>query len=441
MSIGSTKLDRWQPSTDEPWDLRRVWHLQRRAGFAATWNQIQRDLHDGPEVAIARLLDTKNDTNVDFEQLSSTICDAAVSANDINRLKAWWLYRMLFSNQSLTERLTLAWHNHFATSFLKVNDVGLMRQQNDRLRIHARGSFAELLSVMAKDPALLIWLDADANQKEHPNENLSREIMELFSLGVGNYSEDDVKQAARALTGWTVKKGSFLNLEEHHDDGDKTIFTRTGRWSGDDFVQMLVDHPAIAHRLAFRICEQFMGEAAMSEPLITELADGLRQHNLDIAWGAEKLLSSNAFFSDKNIGNRVVSPAEFVIGAAQALEMTSSPPSTLLLGQWTARLGQDLFCPPNVFGWPGGRAWLSSRTVIGRANFAAELIEGKLSSQRKRIDARAIAAEHGYSSENDIRAFFAQLLLGRMDLPESLCKCEIDSLLVSILASPEAQLG
>jgi uncharacterized protein (DUF1800 family) len=434
-------LDRWQPSAEQPWDVRRVWHLHRRAGFAATWNEIQRDLHDGPEVAIARLLDPKNDEVDEFERMSLTICDAAVSAGDINRLKAWWLYRMLISSDSLNERLTLMWHNHFATSFLKVNDVGLMRKQNDLLRLHARGPFGELLTQMAKDPALLIWLDADANRKEHPNENLAREVMELFSLGVGNYSEDDVKQAARALTGWTVKKGHFVNLDEHHDDGEKNILRRTGKWNGDDFVQMLVEHPAIALRMALRLCEQLMGEATISESLVTKLAEGLREHDLNVAWGIERLLSSQAFFADENIGSRVLSPTEFVIGAARALQLTSQPPNTLLLGQWTARLGQDLFCPPNVFGWPGGRAWLSSRAVIGRANFVVELVEGKLNGERKKIDVRAIAGDHGFTTDDDIRTFLTQLILGRTEPPAALLKCDVDSLLISILASPEAQLG
>ena len=155
--------------------------------------------------------------------MARTIGDAAVASGNPNRLKAWWLYRMLFSPDPLGERLTLMWHNHFATSNRKVQDLALMREQNDLLRQHARATFGELLHAVVKHPAMLVWLDADANRKGHPNENLARELMELFTLGVGNYTEDDVQAAARALTGWTVVGGRFGFRETRHDDGEKVF--------------------------------------------------------------------------------------------------------------------------------------------------------------------------------------------------------------------------
>lgn len=207
-------LTRYQPTAEKPWTMRRVVHLHRRAGLGASWKDIQRDLRDGPQAAVDRLLAGKRKhqpsaaTN-EFEQLSSVIGDAAVGSRDINRLKAWWLFRMLLTPDPLAERLTLMWHNHFATSNAKVADVGLMRQQNEIFRQLARAPFREMLHGVMKDPAILVWLDADANRKEHPNENLARELMELFSLGVGNYSETDVREAARALTGWSVSRDKF----------------------------------------------------------------------------------------------------------------------------------------------------------------------------------------------------------------------------------------
>ncbi|MDP6719405.1 MAG: DUF1800 family protein, partial [Pirellulaceae bacterium] len=245
-------LKRYEPTPEQPWNVGRVVHLHRRAGFAASWSEIQRDLVDGPEVAVARLLHTKanpqranaDEAASEFEQMSSVICDAAVGSGNINRLKAWWLYRMLFTPDPLGERLTLLWHNHFATSNIKVADVNLMRQQNVIFRQLSRAPFGEMLRRVAKDPAMLVWLDADANRKKHPNENLAREIMELFSLGVGNYSEDDIKEAARALTGWSVNKGKFRVYDQYHDDGEKTILGKSGKWTGDDLVRMLVEHPA-----------------------------------------------------------------------------------------------------------------------------------------------------------------------------------------------------
>lgn len=445
----TSQLQPWKPGADQPWNLRRVWHLHRRAGFAATWSELQNDLRAGPDAAIERLVrpadaggPSEAGGRVDeFEQMSSVICEAAVASNNINRLKAWWMYRMLNSPDPLGERLTLMWHNHFATSNLKVENVGLMREQNELMRRHARSSFSELLGSMAKDPALLVWLDADGNRKEHPNENLAREIMELFSLGVGNYSEEDIREAARALTGWTVSRDRFRSIPDRHDDGEKTIFEETGKWTGDDFVQLLIKHPATPRRIAFRICELLMGESTIDSSLVSELADGLLEHDLDVGWGVEALLRSQAFFDEENIGNRILSPSHFVIGAVRALELTDPPPSTLLLAEWTARLGHDLFYPPNVFGWPGGRAWLSSRTMIGRANFVSSLSTGLLNRDRAPFDGIGLAECHGIESVEDRLTFFGQLLLGQEEPPAEFRGTGVESMALKLLASPYAQLG
>ena len=197
--------DRYEPSAEAPWDLRRVTHLHRRAGFAASWVEIRRDLEEGPEASVNRLLDGKcrppgAPEPEEFERIAGVLGEAAVASSDTGRLKAWWLFRLLFSPDPLGERLTLMWHNHFATSIQKVGDPTAMRRQNETFRRLARKPFGELLEAVAHDPALLIWLDAPANRKGHPNENLARELMELFTLGIGHYGETDVKETARALT-------------------------------------------------------------------------------------------------------------------------------------------------------------------------------------------------------------------------------------------------
>src|SRR5438876_7648667 len=215
----------YAPDAGSPWDLRRVVHLHRRAGFAATWAEIQRDLKGGPTVSIDRLLKgTASDhTPPGFAATADLLADAAVAAGDIGRLKAWWFYRMLFGPDPLGEKLTLFWHDHFATANSKVQDPGLMRRQNDTLRRHARGKFADLLNAAVREPALLLYLDAQANRKGHPNENLARELMELFTLGLSHFTEGDVKEAARALAGWTVEDGQFTELPAQHDAGEKKI--------------------------------------------------------------------------------------------------------------------------------------------------------------------------------------------------------------------------
>jgi uncharacterized protein (DUF1800 family) len=300
-----------------------------------------------------------------------------------------------------------------------------------------------MLRRMAKDPAMLLWLDADVNRKEHPNENLAREIMELFTVGVGNYTETDIKEAARALTGWTVKDGAFRQSARDHDDGEKTIFQQTGRWSGDDVVRLLLDHPATARRLAYRIGELFMGEGAVDQAALDELAKGLRERELDIGWAVATVLHSAAFFSERNLGNRVLAPVEYIVGALRSLEIFDPPPSTLLLAERSANLGQDLFYPPNVFGWPGGRAWLTSRAIIGRANFATALVAGALHHPTHPFDAGALAERHGANGAEEQRAFYSQLLLGRANPPDDFSQHEdtLNRFVALLLASPEAQLA
>src|SRR5262245_43126948 len=214
------------PSDQSPWNLRRVVHLHRRAGFAATWGEIQRDLKDGPRASIDRVLAGKaavDGVPADFDKTADLLGESAATSNDPGRLKAWWVYRMLYGPDPLTERLALMWHNHFATSNLKVENLTFMRRQNDLFRKLGRGPFGNLLSAVAHDPAMLTWLDAPSNRKGHPNENLARELMELFSMGVGHYTETDVKEAARALTGWSLDDDAFTDIPARHDGGEKTI--------------------------------------------------------------------------------------------------------------------------------------------------------------------------------------------------------------------------
>src|SRR5262249_24944887 len=181
------------------------------------------------------------------------------SAGEPGRLKAWWIYRMLFGPDPLSERLVVLWHNHFATSLEKVRSAVLLRRQNQTFRDLGRAPFGKLLNAAVREPALLVWLDAPSNRKGYPNENLARELMELFSLGVGHYSETDVKEAARALTGWTVAEEQFREDDALHDAGDKTILGHAGMWKGADLIRFMLEHPATARRLAFRVCELLIG--------------------------------------------------------------------------------------------------------------------------------------------------------------------------------------
>jgi uncharacterized protein (DUF1800 family) len=418
----------YTPNDRAPWNLQRVVHLHRRAGFAATWAEIERDLRAGPRASIDRVLAGRAATSsvpADYQRTAELLAESAATSGNPARLKAAWIYRMLFGPDPLSERLVLLWHNHFATSNLKVGDLATMKRQNDHFRRLIRAPFGELLNCAVREPALLLYLDAPANRRGHANENLARELMELFSLGIGHYTENDVREAARALTGWTVTDDHFAESPRRHDDGAKTILGRTGRWNGADLVRMLVEHPATAERLAFRLCEWLMGEGTVSQAALRALAEGLRRHDLNIGWGVETVLRSQAFFAEANIRTRVLSPVEFVVGAARALELFEPPASTLLLADWCARLGQDLFYPPNVGGWPGGRSWLTTRSLLGRANFAASL----------RVPER---------HSDDPVAFYLKLLLGVEPTAawrERLGAGDATNLVARILSTPEAQLG
>jgi hypothetical protein len=443
------------PPDRAPWDLRRVVHLHRRAGFAATWSELQRDLKDGPAKSIARLLKGQGREGVpdDFRTVADHLAGRA--AEDPAWLKAWWAYRMYAGPDPLGERLTLLWHNHFATSYDKVNDTNVMRRQNEIFRQHGRGPFAKLLQAVVHDPALLLYLDAPANRKGKPNENLARELMELFTLGVGHYTETDVKEAARALTGWKLSLGRFRHWPADHDDGDKTILGRKGRFNGDDLVALLLEHPATAGRLAWRLCDWLMGENGVDTAAIEALAAGLRQHDLDIGWAVETILRSRAFFAEKTLGNRVLGPVEFLVGLPRALECFDPPPSSLVVGEWTKRLGQELFYPPNVGGWPGGREWLTTQGIIGRANYAAALVEGRLWAQGGRLDGIALARKHGRGGDlEQLLTFYAELLTGAPPGPAwrkrllgtlgAQARLEADTVragIALVAASPEVQLA
>ncbi len=401
----------YTPSAETPWNLRRVVHLHRRAAFGATWPELQRDLRAGPHAAVGRLLAGPADTDTDA--MADQLARAAAQNHDALRLQASWVFRMLLGSDPLGERLTLMWHNHFATSHLKVG-LAAMQRQNALLRAHARAPFGQLLRAVMRDSALLIWLDAPQNRARHPNENLARELMELFTLGVGHYTETDVKEAARALTGWTVIDGGFAHRPDRHDDGEKTILGERAAYDGDALLTLLLDQPATAQRLAWRLCDQFLGEGVAEMDAIGALADQLAADDLHIGNAVATVLHSERFFSRANLGSRVSDPAAHVVAALRALEAHTPPPRTILVAEWVARLGQQLFAPPNVGGWPGGRSWLSSRTLIARCNFAHALVTGTVTGRPRQPDLETLAQRHANEDLSATTAWLSQLLLGEM---------------------------
>jgi uncharacterized protein (DUF1800 family) len=438
----------YAPDERAPWDLSRVVHLHRRAAFAGTWDELLRDLKDGPEKAVGRLLSGAANLHAanQFDKTAAILSDAAVTQGEIGRLKAGWFYRFLFGPNPLLEKLTLLWHDHFATANSKVDDTGLMRRQNDTLRKHAIGKFAMLLNAAVREPALLLYLDAQTNRKGHANENLGRELMELFTLGVGNYSETDVKEAARALTGWSVDDSRFVEIADRHDDEVKTILGSKGAFDGTQLVDLLLKQPAVADRIVKKLVRQFFGEQGISAEAAKQLADGLRERELNVAWAVETVLKSRLFFASANVRTRVLPPVDYVVGSARILELFDPAPSTLAMADWSARMGQDLFDPPNVGGWPVGKKWIHARSLIARSNYATAIITGPNSGRNVAYDPVSQAKKHGFgATAADVLTYHHRLLLGTDPTAEARKRLEPllepTKLVAALLSSPEAQLG
>ena len=299
---------------------------------------------------------------------------AALATGNVKQLSAQWAYRMLHTPAPLREKMTLFWHGHFATSASKVDDAELMQLQNTNLRRHALGSFGELTQVIARDPAMLLYLDSASNRKHHPNENFARELMELFCLGEGNYTEEDIRELSRCFTGWEIKRKKFRFNRYQHDGGAKTVLSVSGIESGEDAVDVVLNSPH-APRFVVRKLVQFfvMDEPELSDELVEPLALELRANAFQIAPTVQRILCSNLFFSPHARAQKIRSPVEFGVGFLRTLQGTTD---FLQLADSMEKLGQGLFLPPSVKGWDGGRSWINSSTLLGRANLIHRLVSG-----------------------------------------------------------------
>jgi uncharacterized protein (DUF1800 family) len=376
----------WKPGANDAWDRARAAHLYRRAAFGASREELAEAERLGPAATLDRLLEGSPGA----DDLRDTLTDAgriAAERDDFGQqLRGWWLYCILQGGHPLREKLVLFWHNHFATSIAKVQDPLLMFRQNCLLREHALGKFGPFLRAISRDPAMLVWLDSNSNLKEHPNENYARELMELFSLGVGHYSEKDVREAARCFTGWHSRGNNFRFDAAEHDGGTKTVLGQTGDWDGDDVVRFVLGRPDAARFLVRKFYLFFVGEnASPPDSFLEPLCDSFRQSDYDIRALLKTILASRHFYSDHAFRQRIKSPVEFVLGAVQSVyrRYDAGHPDYRPLPQQAlvnlpGAMGQILFEPPNVKGWPGGRAWLNTSTVLARDNFAEELARGTL---------------------------------------------------------------
>jgi uncharacterized protein (DUF1800 family) len=381
----------WAPDAKQPWNLQWAGHLYRRAGFGANLVRLRDAVRDGLQATLDRI--TKGEPDADertefLNTIGQTVANKNKLTNDFYELRAWWLYAMLHTFQPIREKMTLFWHNHFVSSSAKVHRVELMYRQNRLLRDRALGKFGPFLLAVSKDPAMLVYLDSNSNVKGRPNENYAREVMELFSLGVGNYTEQDIREAARAFTGWHSDGDEFEFKAQFHDDDAKTVFGKTGDWNGDDILNFCLEKPCAATYLVRKMYSFFISEAHKPpDRLLEPLAERFRKSDYDIADIVGAILSSRHFFSAYAYRQRIKSPVEFVVGLVNA----AVTPADLEKGRVAQEalinrvegMGQALFAPPNVKGWPGGKNWLNTSTVLARHNFALDMASAELPKGRR----------------------------------------------------------
>ena len=403
-----------KPLPPRDFDAAAAQHLLNRAGFGGSPSQVIQFTALGLHGAVDQLVDYDDTTALPGPDLDPDILRAKtaeerarakkarqegdeshleairkqqrqtrVSDNkQFQALQRWWLQRMVETPRPLEERLTFFWHGHFASSQRSVRDSYLMYAQNATLRKHARGRFDAMVAAVVHDPAMLKYLNNDRNVAKRPNENLARELMELFTLGVGNYTENDIKEVARALTGYGVNDNDFELKKRKHDAGEKNILGRTGPFDGDTVAVMLAAHPACARFIALKLYDHFVADVGdVYEKLSPRQAQGvdslaavLRQEKLHIGNTLKRLFKSRHFYSEDIVGKKIKSPVQLVVGTMRGLGAPLRQSRALLPA--LKQMGQVPFEPPTVDGWDGGRGWINTSTLFVRQNYTAYLTAG-----------------------------------------------------------------
>ncbi len=370
-------------------------HLLSRTGFAATAADIQtfaklsraeaaNQLVKGAvttAIAITPPLPWVNEPPLSPSRRQNMSREEVQDERKLNNertleLRDWWFREMLNTPSPLTEKMTLFWHNHFATSQLKVRFGGFIYRQNILLRRNALGNFSSLLHEMARDPAMLLYLDGANSKKDAPNENFAREVMELFTLGEGNYSEKDIKEVARAFTGWSLDRetGQFKFRRGIHDYSYKTIFGKTGNFEGDQVLDLILARPETAQFITRKLWREFVSPEP-DEKEVKRMAAIFKESDYNIGKLMRVMLSSDAFYAMDNRATLIKSPVEFVVGTLKTFEIEAQSLRPFVLT--AAMLGQNVFAPPSVRGWPGGEAWINTATLLGRKQLLDRLFRNE----------------------------------------------------------------
>jgi uncharacterized protein (DUF1800 family) len=385
------------PITAGRWDFDAAAHLLVRAGFGAGPPEIQKTLALGPERAVDSLINVPPENYPpptwakpdDQEELRALIREAATPEEkqtarkllrekfigEMKDLTHWWVTRMVNTPSPFIEKMTLFWHGHFATSGQKARSACKMWLQNETFRQNALGNFRTLVKAVSRDPAMMIWLDIVQSKKERPNENFAREIMELFTLGEGHYTESDVKEAARAFTGYRINQPeqSFRFDERQFDPGLKTFMGKTGPWDGDRVIDIIVSQPQCARFIGAKIWKFFVYDDP--EPnLVDALASEFRNARYELQPFMKSLFLSEDFYGSQARNSQIKSPVQFLVQALRTLPIPL--PDSNVVEFAFRQLGQIPFFPPNVKGWDGGKSWINTATLTFRYKLAHQLVEG-----------------------------------------------------------------
>jgi uncharacterized protein (DUF1800 family) len=388
------------PLSTQKWNDETAAHLLNRGAFGGTPGEIEAARKKGLAAVVRELVEVNSDAaNVpppawahprniraqrmeikaakdqgqNFQEKAREV--RIMESENILDLRRWWLERMMTGLAPLLEKMTLFWHGHFATSVQKVKDAYWMWLQNDTLRHNALGNFATLVKKISRDPAMMIYLDLQQNRKEHPNENWARELMELFIVGIGNYSEQDIRESARAFTGYridmTTQQFRFAPMQQ--DRRPKSFMDRTGALNGDEIIDIIVNKPACAQFIGRKLWRFFVEDEPPPQ-IVDAIASSIRAHNYEMRPVLREIFSSAEFYSDRVMRTQIKSPIQYLVQTSKLLE--TQLPSPIVAQNAMRQMGQILFAPPNVKGWDGGKAWISTSTLLFRYNFAGYLING-----------------------------------------------------------------
>ncbi|MGF1633278.1 MAG: DUF1800 domain-containing protein [Phycisphaerae bacterium] len=413
-ALPSEPFAAWSPTKAEPFGRKWAGHLLRRLCLGATEAELDAAEQAGPAKTLDALFDFDPADDALKQQADSLV--GFINFGDTRQVQEWWVHRMLFG-KPLQERMALFWHNHFATSHTKVGGER-MHLQIRLFRRLGMGSFRELLIEIGKDPAMLVWLDGHGSHKNAPNENYAREVMELFSLGTGSYTEDDVKELSRCFTGWRAGRDESYFDKNRFDDGEKHVHGMRGAFDAETVVDVLLAQPAAPRFIAAKLLREFVHPEPPAEA-VTHYAARLKHHNWHIGPVLREMVSSNLFYSAFAYRSRIKMPAELVLGSVKAL---GGRVQARFCREQLEKMGQDLLNPPDVSGWDGGEAWINANTVLVRFNFGLEVSRQRGNYYVKGERLHQLIRDAKLKTAEDVVDHYAALLLDGEIRPDARSK-------------------